>query len=479
MAFKLPSLLKHGLLYGASIALMKGISLLMLPFIAHRLTEAEFGQLEVVSSIAMIGSVLVGMGLEDALYRFAGAEKESKSRHRLAGNIYTLTLLIGIAMIPAAWYGAATVANWVPGDIETEAVQLILLMLALEGGIAVPLGWLRMRDMAGTFFLVTTGRAVLQAILTVVFLNMDRGVIGVLEAGVYTALLQALILGYLQIRDTGLGLSPHIAKRAMTYSFPIVLSGILAFTLNGLDRWILAQHASLEQVAHFGVAAKFAIAVVLLLQPYGMWWMPKRFEILFGDDGRQRVVLYTSTGVALTLIITVAVSLGTPVLIEWLMPAGYAIAGQYAALLILAAACKELSEFLNLGCFAGNTTRAQVVINAISGAAGLGFMLWLTPLYAVWGVTVALLAAQLLRLILFYIIGQRLFHIPYPLASGLLLTVAAVAWIAVGMMLELSVWARCGMALLATFSMLLLAIRLEMIKVPISFIERWMPGKCP
>lgn len=479
MALKLPSIFKHGLLYGGSIALMKGISLLMLPFIAHRLTEAEFGELEVVSSIAMIGSVLVGMGLEDALYRFAGAEQEAKKRRRLAGDIYTLTLLIGIAMVPVAWVGAAVVASWVPGDISTDAVRLILLMLALEGGIAVPLGWLRMRDRAGAFFLVTTGRAVLQAILTVVFLNMDRGVIGVLEAGVYTALLQAIILAYLQIRDTGLGLSASIAKRAIIYSFPIVLSGLLAFTLNGLDRWILAQHATLEQVAHFGVAAKFAIAVVLLLQPYGMWWMPKRFEILFGDDGANRVVLYTGTGVALTLIITVAVSLGTPVLIEWLMPAGYAIAGGYAAILILSAACKELSELLNLGCFAGNTTRAQVVINAISGAAGFVLMIWLTPLYAVWGVASALLAAQFLRLVLFYVIGQRLFHIPYPLGRGLLLTVAAIGWIAVGMVLELSVWSRCLLSLVATFSMLLLAIRLNLIRIPDSIKERWMPAQCP
>lgn len=478
MAIKLPSIFKHGLLYGGSIALMKGISLLMLPFIAHRLTEAEFGELEVVSSIAMIGSVLVGMGLEDALFRFAGAEQDPKKRHRMAGDIYTLTLMIGIAMIPIAWVAAAPLASWVPGDISSEAVKLILLMLALEGGIAVPLGWLRMRDMAGAFFMVTTGRAVLQAILTVVLLNMDRGVIGVLEAGVYTALLQAVVLAYLQIRDTGLGLSPHLAKRAVIYSFPIVLSGLLAFTLNGLDRWILAEHATLEQVAHFGVAAKFAIAVVLLLQPYGMWWMPKRFEILFGDDGPKRVVFYTGTGVALTLIITVVVSLGTPVLIDWLMPAGYAIAGSYAAILILSAACKELSELLNLGCFAGNTTRAQVVINAISGAAGFVLMIWLTPLYAVWGVTSALLAAQFLRLVLFYYVGQRLFHIPYPLGKGLLLTIAATLWIGIGMVMEVSVWMRCLLSVVAAISMLLLAIRLDLIKIPASIKERWIPDKC-
>ena len=133
---------------------------------------------------------------------------------------------------------------------------------------------------------------------------------------------------------------------------------------------------------------------------------------------------------------------------------------------------------LNLGCFAGNTTRAQVVINAISGAAGLILMLWLTPLYAVWGVASALLAAQFLRLVLFYYVGQRLFHIPYPLGRGLVLTAAAVAWISIGMMIDVSVWLRCLLTLLAPASMLLLAIQLELIKIPDSIKKRWKPAQC-
>lgn len=76
MTFNLSPAVKNVLLYGVSIALMKGISLIMLPFITHYLSQDAFGRLEVLLSIAAFGSVIVSMGLMDALYRFAGSHKK-------------------------------------------------------------------------------------------------------------------------------------------------------------------------------------------------------------------------------------------------------------------------------------------------------------------------------------------------------------------------------------------------------------------
>ena len=66
------SAISQTILYGFSIVAMKGISILMLPFIAQRLTQPAFGRLEVLSSLAVVISIIVGLGLEDTLYRFAG-----------------------------------------------------------------------------------------------------------------------------------------------------------------------------------------------------------------------------------------------------------------------------------------------------------------------------------------------------------------------------------------------------------------------
>jgi len=427
------SVLKQTLLYGASIALMKGVSLLMLPFIANHLPTAAFGQLEVISSLAVVGSILVGMGLEDALFRFAGACKDLKQRRRIAAELFTLSVILGTVALLAGYLLADLISTKMPGDVGSYEVRLILATLTLEGCIAIPLGWLRMRNQAFSFFILTTGRAITQAILVILFLSAERGVAGVLEAGLIAAVAQSIVLAYLHLRDCGWLTVGRGSYPALIYSLPIVGSGLVAFALNGLDRWILADYASLTDVAHFGVAAKFALAVVLLLQPFGMWWSPRRFEVLRQPGGQQQVVNMVVVGIVLTLLIAVSVGLASPLLIQWMLPPEYALAGQYAIALVLVMAFKEIAELINLGCFTGKTTHTQLFINSIAASIGIiGMFLW-APQYGVWGVIAALLAAQTLRLVLFFTASQYFLPLAYPTRTLLLLTCFSVTCLGVGL----------------------------------------------
>jgi len=463
--FPLHGALRQTLLYGASIALMKGISLLMLPFIAHHLAADAFGRLEVISSLAIIGSILVGMGLEDALYRFVGSTRDPAKRKRLAASIFSLSLIIGGIALLAGYLGAPHVAGWIPGQPTPYETRLVLAMLALEGCIAIPLGWLRMRDRALAFFLLSSGRAVLQAVLVLAFLLADRGVAGVLEAGLLAAIAQALALGLIQVRDSGCAIERNTFGRALVYSLPIVGSGLIAFALNGLDRWVLAGHSSLQDVAHFGVAAKFALAVVLLIQPFGMWWSPRRFEVLHAQDGHARATRMISLGLALTLLITVTVGLVAPLLIDWLLPAEYAPAAQYATALVLVMALREMTELINLGCFTGRTTRAQLLINLAGSAIGIGCMLWWAPQHGTWGVIAALLTAQLLRLALFYLASQHFLPLPYPLASLLAMAGLGLCFLSAGLF-TMGALPKLLLIALGLAALSLLAIRRELIPSP-------------
>lgn len=468
---QLPGAVSQTLLYGASIALMKGVSLLMLPFIAHHLSADAFGRLEVISSLAVIGSILVGMGLEDAMYRFAGASGDPVVRRRLAGEIFSLALLIGAVALITGYMTADLLAAWMPGQPSGYELRLVLAMLALEGCIAIPLGWLRMRNQAVSFFLVTTGRALLQAVLVLILLNTGRGVAGVLEAGLLAAVAQALVVGYLHIRNTGVSLHRNSANRALIYSLPIVASGLVAFVLNGLDRWILADRATLADVAQFGVAAKFALAVVLLQQPFGMWWSPRRFEILHQPDGDKKAAGFIALGLVLTLVIAVMVGLASPLLIDWLLPETYAMAGQYVVGLVLIMAFKEMAELINLGCFTGKTTHTQLLINIIGASTGIIGMLCWTPEDAVWGIIIALLSAQGIRLVLFFIASQYFLPLPYPTGSLLLLTTLCIGWLTLSSQVG-SATHQLLLTLTATGSLLGVALLLKLIPLPSRMLLR-------
>lgn len=458
----LSPMMKQTLLYGSSMALMRGISLLMLPFITHQLPQAEFGKLEIVSSIAALGSILVGLGLEDALYRFVGRCKSEAERLTMSSRIFTLTLIICAVVIPLSWSLAAWLDSMVPGGLTTYQLRLVLLMLALEGCIAVPLGWIRMQNRAFTFFSVAVGRALLQAGLTVVMLLSGRGIDGVLEAGIIAAVVQAVILFVIQLRETGLAFSMPVAKQSLIYSIPIMASGLMAFTMNGFDRWVLAEVSSLEEVAQFGVAAKFGLAVVLLLQPFGMWWMPKRFDVLYDVNGRETATRYTCFGLTAVMLISVMVAFLAPLAITWLLPDTYQLAATFTVFLIIAALFKELAELVNLGSFAGDTTYGQMAINVVSALVAVGTLIWWGNSYGVMGVLMALTFTQGLRFVLFYAVSQHLYHLPYPIAALLLCGGFCFFWLYVSTY-EWSDIARIMLLMMAIGSMVLLAQRFSLL----------------
>jgi len=211
-----------------------------------------------------------------------------------------------------------------------------------------------------------------------------------------------------------------------------VASGLVAFALNGMDRWILAENASLAEVAEFGIAAKFALAMVLLMQPFGMWWSPRRFEVLHHQNGEQKVAEIIAIGCAIALLITVTVGLISPPLINWLLPESYHQASQYVVAITIVMLLKELVELFNIGCFNGKTTSSQLIINVISALIGISAMLWLTPQYQVWGIIFSLLFAQLIRLVLFYRVSQHFLPLKYPIYSLLILTILSGIWLLLG-----------------------------------------------
>lgn len=460
--------IKQSLFYGASIALMKGISLLMLPFITSHLTTEEFGRLEVISTLAIIGSILVGMGLEDTLFRFAGIEKNVFKRRIICAEIFTLTSLIALLTFTCGWFIAPLITPFFPGQTSVYEIRLVLTLLTLEGAIAIPLGWLRLNNKASLFFLASTGRALLQTLLIIIFLSLDRKVTGILEAGLLASVIQMLLLTTWQVRNTGLGFNLITCKLTFIYSLPIVASGLIAFSLNGMDRWILAEHSTLAQVAEFSIAAKFALAMVLFMQPFGMWWSPRRFNVLNHVNGEKNIIKFITMGYVIALLSTVVVALISPALIHYLLPQNYQQATHYVVAIVIIMLLKELVELFNIGCFIGHTTSSQLIINVLSAIIGLSAMLYLTPQYQVWGIIFSLLLAQSIRLLLFYRVSQYFLPLNYPVRALLTLSILSAFWLLLGAQ-TIHFGHAIMLIICATASLIFFAKHLKLIEFPIQF----------
>ncbi|BCD98183.1 lipopolysaccharide biosynthesis protein [Marinagarivorans cellulosilyticus] len=404
---------KSLIFYGLSIVLMKGLSLIMLPFIAGYLPPAQMGKLELLTTAAMLLSLFVAMGLEDCLFRFAGTQTGNKQRNIVA-SLYGWSLYLGAVAFLLGYIAAPTISQLTGGQLAPYQLQIIWAGVALEGAISLPLGYLRMRDNAGQFFAVVIGRTFLQALLTVVLLHHNPHLDSVIIASVIATFSQAFVLGLCQYRSTGIAAKRQELTAIWRYGMPLLGSGLCMFALNGVDRIAIAQWDSLTQLGLYSVAAKFALATVLLMQPFGMWWRPRRFEWLQHRAAQCTQVLGLAS--VLLSLMTCGVICMAPVLIIVLMPEAYHSATLLAGAIAIMFGLREASEIHNIGLLSQQSTLPLLKINVTSAIIGASCCLLGTFYWGVSGCITGLIIAQGFRLAAIHLQGKNaLVHHVQPL----------------------------------------------------------------
>lgn len=388
------SIAKQTLCYGLGIVLMKSISLLMLPYITHHLTPASFAQLDLLVTSANLLSILLSMGLIDALYRFAGQTEHPQHIFQQALQL-ALALGIFISGIGLLIFHVCTV-QW--ANISAFAWYCLIFSVALEGAIGLPLAWLRMQEQAVSFLILSLSKAAGQALLTVYLLQQDPSADSVILAGLISSCALVLALLWPQRALLLRAWDWALCKTLLMYGFPLMLAGLAGFMQNGAERFFIAQSLSLEELAHYALGAKFALLVSLLLQPYCMWWFAKRFQVSQQQNGLALSAHYAQLGVQLLILISLSMLSLTPIAIHYLTPAPYHAAIPYIPLFISAIVFKHAGDLLNLGCYQQKSTWLALKINIYSAlCALLGYAIAI-PLLGLYGALLALNSSYALRL---------------------------------------------------------------------------------
>lgn len=408
--------LKNIILYGTSIVLMKGVSLIMLPYIATHLPQSELGRLETLSTIAVIISIIFGLSLHEALYRFSGTAKKIQ-QHQITADIFIISIIIAAIALPIIWIICPLLSQLNQLQTSSLELKLLLLPLAFEAVVMVVLSALRMQEKARLFFYLTTGRALLHALLTMIVLHYGFGVQAVLLAGFISAILQTLVIICLQYQankkaQVNYHVSFYVTKKYLSYCLPLMFSGLIIFGLNGLERWLLVYYVSFNEIALYAVAFKFALILVLLMQPFGMWWMPKRFQYL-SNNGIKVTTQITHISIVLLCGLTICVCFFSPYFIDMFMPDNYHSAKDLVVILVIIFAIRELNELINMGALIKQETKKLLIINSIATVIGVVLIIMLAPIYKINGVLGALMIAQSIRTLTTYWLSQRCLHFPF------------------------------------------------------------------
>jgi O-antigen/teichoic acid export membrane protein len=401
-----------GAAYTASSVLSKLIAVALLPLYTRHLAPADYGAAEVLITGVIATSIVIRLGIIEALLRFyykGGEDPAEVVRTGFASLFWSATLGAALLM-PLAEPVATHVFEGMDPSLVRIAVGGLWVFTLYEFLLAL----FRLDERAKAFFAFTVSNVLVTIPVTVwLVVFEDRGAEGLL-LGQYisgAAFLGALL--FLQRRRLGLVPDFALLRRMTRFGLPTMPAELSLYSLNFIDRLLLIRLAGFADAGLYSLSVKFAQAVNVFVKGFQLAWPPLAYSIRDDDEARRAyAVIVTWFVVVCTFFVA-----GLWLLSRWIVRtlAAPEYFDSYEAIGLVSTGVMLYALYLVLLVVLGRTGRTEFNFpaTAIGTLVNIGLNLILIPELGIVGAGVSLVASYAVVLVVMYVFTQRLFRVPY------------------------------------------------------------------
>lgn len=418
----LKALAKDTAIYGLSSIVGRFLNYLLVPLYTHVISAASGGYGVVTNLYAYTALLLVVLtfGMETTFFRFMNDEKEDHDTvFSMAFGVIALLTSVFLALV----FGFSSSISSALGYADNpEYLQLMASVVALDALQALPFCHLRYQRKAMRF-----------ASLKLLFIAMNIGL----------NLLFFLVLGYrdvlwvfaLNLVCTGVitfffipdvlrirwRFDWSLLQRMLSYSWPILVLGIMGILNQAADKMIFTlvypdESAAKVELGIYGSCVKVAMIMAMITQAFRYAYEPIVFAKSKDSDKTEYYALGMKYFVIFTLLAFLAV-MGYLPLLRYMVGSDY-WAGLRVIPIVMAAEIM-MGIYFNLSFWYKLIDKTYYgALFSLAGCIVLfAVNLWGIPRYSYMACAWGGFAGYGTAMLLSYIVGQRLYPIPYPLRS--------------------------------------------------------------
>lgn len=408
--------------YGLAIGAQKGFSFLLLPIATSLLTTEHYGQLNFLTTISAVLSLVLTFGQSEMLFRFV--RNKDNLNQNLVFSLYLSMIGSFVLLILMLCFLDQLIAL-APIQINHNDLLFLLLNLALSPFIALLLASFRLQQQAFNYFLVAALQAGSQTLFSVVLLYKGYGTTGVMFSGLTSSLMILVcfvvpVLRQLQYPTTLIQFEQ--IKKKVTFSAYITAASLCLYAANGVEHWFIAANYTAAELAYYFVASQLTLIGSFMFEPVRMWWYAKRYQLVKDNPKKYEELVIFCLAVALLICILLAFII--PIVINVLLPPEYQQSKILMPILILALAFRFKSELLNVGCYVKKEAADAFWINFAVGIVSICLLLAFSTSLGLIGIAYIVLAVQSARFVLFFYFSQQQLKLAYPFKNIFLLWVS-------------------------------------------------------
>ena len=427
-----------GAAYTAASILSKLIAVALLPLYTRYLTRADYGAAEVMFAAVVSASIVVRLGLIEAILRFYYAEGEDRKRV-VSSTFAGLFWLATIGALLALPFATPIAEALLDPKKAAEVGQMAELVRISIGGLWVltmfefMLTLFRLEERARAFFVTTILNVLVTIGLTVVLVvGAGEGARGLLIGSYASG--AAFVLGLIvwQWRRLSLRFDRQLLRRLLRFGLPTMPAEASLYLLNVVDRVIIVRYAGLAEAGLYALAVKFAQGVNVLVRGFQLAWPPLAYSIRDDDEARRfYAVVVTLFTAGCAFVVT-----GMWLFSRWIVRALAApkFFDSYEAIGLITTAVTLYALYMVMVVILGRTRRTGFNFPAAIAAlvTNVVLNLLLVPPLGIVGAALALVASYLVVVALMYVFTQRLFPVPYQWARLARVVLAGAVLVGLG-----------------------------------------------
>jgi O-antigen/teichoic acid export membrane protein len=422
---------KDSFIYGLSNVITRGIALILLPLYTQVFSPADYGVIEILSIVATVVNLIVALEISQAvaLY-YADADTESDKVAYVSTALWFSMAMYGLFVLAALWF-SEPLSLWILESDSSQFIFQIAVLSMWSTGIFYflqsQLRWqLLPKHYAVSSILFTLVSAGTTVVLVLV---SGSGVIGVFYGLLVGGIIGGAMAWYFARRSYKLIFNWRKCKQLLSFSIPLVPSGMAVFVSLYIDRFAIKELMTLSDVGLYGVGYRIASVVWLLL-----FGFESALTILIFHNYRKATTPNELAKIfryflALILPIIVGLAMFSLDVLRIITTPDYYPAWQVIPLLAIAILLSNMIVFAP-GLELARKTPYIAAISIATALLNAALNFALIPLLGISGAALATLTSAAVSFSLYMILSQKLYFVPHEWGR---ITVSVVVALFVGL----------------------------------------------
>ncbi len=265
--------------------LSQGASFLLLPIYTNKLSTAEYGTIDLITTIILIGWPLVSIQIEMGVFRFFIISDSKKNESEVVTSgfgllcINVLLLSVMYLIFTSIWNVQFSLYVWLL--IVIEAYNAFLLQLCRARGDNVGYG------------LCTSAIVIIKSVFCILFLlRYGLTIIGFLYSELIAQLLGLIFLVYKSgiyeyVKANCFKLT--LAADLLRYSIPLVFNQIASWVINFSDRIIIVMFLEVGANGIYSAASKLSNIIYGVLAMFNLAWAENITRNMQSNDNNRYI----------------------------------------------------------------------------------------------------------------------------------------------------------------------------------------------